>query len=45
MNEVKRKIHYFCQDTVQNGYAGQKITAAVLDTGECVIILSSDCRL
>ena len=33
MNEVKRKVHYFCEDTVREKYTGQEITAAVLDTG------------
>lgn len=33
MNEVKRKVHYFCEDTLQGKCAGQGITAAVLDTG------------
>jgi len=33
MNEVKRKVHYFCKDTLQGKCAGQGITAAVLDTG------------
>ncbi len=33
MNEVKRKVHYFCPDTLQGKCTGQGITAAILDTG------------
>ncbi len=41
MNKVKQQIHYRCDDTVGGGVRGKNITAAVLDTGERVIILPS----
>ncbi len=41
MNKVKQKIHYDCDETVRGNIRGQNVTAAVLDTGERVIILSS----
>ncbi len=41
MNKVKQQIHYCCDDTMRGKVKGQNITVAVLDTGECVIILSS----
>lgn len=34
MNAAKETINYYCDDIIKDGYLGQGITAAVLDTGE-----------
>ena len=33
MNAAKETINYYCDDIIKDGYLGQGITAAVLDTG------------
>ena len=33
MKDLKRKIHYWCSDTMQNKITGKGVVCAVLDTG------------
>lgn len=41
MKDVKKAIRYSCEDINSGNISGQGICVAVLDTGECVIILQS----
>lgn len=41
MKDVKKAIRYSCEDINDRKVSGQGICVAVLDTGECVIILQS----
>ena len=33
MKDLKRKIHYWCSDTMRNKITGKGVVCAVLDTG------------
>lgn len=34
MEQLKKKIHYWCPDTIQGFVGGKEIVTAVFDTGE-----------